>query len=769
MTKMRQLFKRVLLSCLAICLAAVLAGLGTLGGGTDGDRSMAAGAGSGKETEKQSGGAAKVRGKDEVIYASLETGGALKGLYVVNCLEVAEGGAIQDYGEYSQILNLTDTSEMKYQDGVISAEAEAGRFYYQGNIEGGSLPWDVSITYRLDGREVAAEEAAGESGHLEISISTKPNGSGSLFYENYLLQLSLTLDTSVCTNIEAVDASIADAGENKQITFTALPGKEGSFSVVADVSGFRMNGMSIAAVPFSMAFDLPDMGSMTEQLGELSDGVASLNEGAEELKEGAASLAEGAGALKEGSASYKDGLENLGRGMTGLKSGGSQLGGGLSMLSTGAFGLNSGMEEYWTGLSEFVSGLSQMKEGSGKYRSGIESIAGQSDNLAEGSQAINDSLASMAEQLAGQIGGLTGELGQTGEDLGAGTDTGSGNAMELLAALPDALRGSADGIAGIKDGITGLSGNYATMFTNLDEAIMAIPEIDETALAGLGTDNETVNQLVDSYQAAQTVKQTYVQIKEDLASVQKSMDGMSDALASIETVLKDTADQIEEALKGMDLDSIMDALKELNSGIAKLSAQYGEFHQGLLDYTGGVKFFSQSYGSLDDGILDAISGGEDLMEGFGKLQSGAGGLAEGLSSTAKGFDSLMDGVESLADGTEALAAGYEQIDGGIGEIASGTDGVSEGMAGLQDGTRKMHLETKDMPEKIQEEIDKLLEDYDKSDFRPESFVSEKNQNVELVQFVMTTDPIEKEEIDVPDMEEEEMKTPWDRFLDLFRK
>ncbi len=767
MTKKRRLFKRVLLSCLAVCLAVVLAGLGALGGGTDRDRSMAAEADSGKETEKQSGGAAKVQGKDEVIYASLEAGGAIKGLYVVNCLEVAEGGAIQDYGAYSQILNLTDTSEMRYQDGVISAEAEAGRFYYQGNIEGGSLPWDISITYRLDGREVTAEEAAGQSGRLEISISTKPNGSGSLFYDNYLLQISLTLDTSVCGNIEAEDASIADAGENKQITFTALPGKEGSFSVGTDVSGFRMNGMSIAAVPFSMAFDLPDMSSMTEQLGELSDGIASLNEGAEELKEGAASLAEGAGALKEGSASYKDGLEKLGSGITGLKSGGSQLGGGLSRLDTGALGLNSGMEEYWKGLSEFVSGLSQMKEGSGEYRSGIESVAGQSDSLTEGSQAIKDGLASMAEQLAGKLGGLAGDSGQTGGGLGA--DNGNGNILEKLAALPDALREFADGVAGIKGGITGLSGNYGTMFTNLDKVIMAIPEIDETALDGLGTDNETVNQLVASYQAAQTVKKTYVQMKEGLTSVQSSMDGMADALSSIETALKDTADQIEEALKGMNLSSIMDALKELNGGIAELSERYGEFHQGLLDYTEGVKLLSQSYGSLDDGILDAVSGGNSLKDGFGQLQSGAGGLAEGLSSTAKGFDSLMDGVGSLADGTGALLEGYGQVDGGIGEIASGTDGVSEGMAGLQNGTKQMHLETKDMPEKIQEEIDKLLEDYDKSDFRPESFVSEKNLNVELVQFVISTDPIEKEETEEPETEEKEAKSPWDRFLDLFRK
>ncbi|MCD2492898.1 hypothetical protein LQE92_09685 [Lacrimispora sp. NSJ-141] len=769
MTKKRRLFKRVLFSCLAVCLAVILAGLGTLGGGTDRDRSMAAEAGSGKETEKQGGGAAKVQGKDEVIYASLEAGGALKGIYVVNCLEVAEGGTIQDYGAYSQILNLTDTSEMKYKYGIVSAEAEAGRFYYQGNVEEGSLPWDISITYRLDGREVTAEEAAGQNGRLEISILTKPNGSGSLFYENYLLQISLTLDTSVCRNIEAEDASIADAGENKQITFTALPGKEGSFSVGADVSGFRMNGMSIAAVPFSMAFDLPDMSSMTEQLGELSDGIASLNEGTEELKEGAASLAEGAGALKEGSASYKDGLENLGSGITGLKNGGSQLGGGLSMLNAGALGLNSGMEDYWTGLSEFVSGLSQMKEGSGEYRSGIESVAGQSGNLTEGSQAVKDGLASMAEQLAGKLGSLAEESGQTGEGLGAGAAAGNGNALEQLAALPDALRGFADGLAGIKSGITGLSGNYGTMFTNLDKVITAIPEIDETALAGLGTDNETVNQLVASYRAAQTVKQTYIQMKEGLVSVQSSMDDMADALSSIETALRDTADQIEEALKGMDLSSIMDALKELNGGIAELSARYGEFHQGLLDYTEGVELLSQSYGSLDDGILDAVSGGNSLKDGFGELQSGAGGLSEGLSSTAKGFDSLMDGIGSLAEGTGALLDGYGQVDSGIGEIASGTDGVSEGMAGLQDGTRKMHLETKDIPEKIQEEIDKLLEDYDKSDFRPESFVSEKNQNVELVQFVISTDPIEKEEIEEPKTEEEETKTPWDRFLNLFRK
>src|SRR5690606_20443331 len=56
--------------------------------------------------------AGQVVGKDEVVYATLSPDGIGKELYIVNSLEVSEGGQVVDYGKYSSVKNLTDLTEI---------------------------------------------------------------------------------------------------------------------------------------------------------------------------------------------------------------------------------------------------------------------------------------------------------------------------------------------------------------------------------------------------------------------------------------------------------------------------------------------------------------------------------------------------------------------------------------------------------------------------------------------------------------------------------
>ena len=51
---------------------------------------------------------------------------------------------------------------------------QKGKFYYQGNMEG-ELPWDVTISYVLDGKEMDPKELAGKDGQLSIHIHTSAN------------------------------------------------------------------------------------------------------------------------------------------------------------------------------------------------------------------------------------------------------------------------------------------------------------------------------------------------------------------------------------------------------------------------------------------------------------------------------------------------------------------------------------------------------------------------------------------------------------------
>lgn len=67
-----------------------------------------------------------------------------------------------------------------------------------------------------------------------------------------MLQLTLTLDGGKCSQIEAKDAVVACAGENRTLAFTLLPGQEALYTVTAQVTDFSMAGLQIAGLPYTV-------------------------------------------------------------------------------------------------------------------------------------------------------------------------------------------------------------------------------------------------------------------------------------------------------------------------------------------------------------------------------------------------------------------------------------------------------------------------------------------------------------------------------------
>lgn len=247
--------------------------------------------------------------KEEVVYASLSADGKVENVYVVNLFDVDEGGKITDYGAYDTVRNLTDTTLLEQEGDTVSFSAGAGRFSYQGNFGAVALPWRISIVYLLDGKAVSPEELGGASGHLEIQIQISEDDTvDPSFYENDLLQISLSLDSALCSEITAPDATIANAGSLKQITFMAMPGKGGTYTLEAEVTDFEMDGVSIAAMPLNLPIEIPDVSEWSGDLQSLSDAIAALDDGVGTLQEGITELNDGVGALKDGSTGYQNGI-----------------------------------------------------------------------------------------------------------------------------------------------------------------------------------------------------------------------------------------------------------------------------------------------------------------------------------------------------------------------------------------------------------------------------------------------------------------------------
>lgn len=263
--------------------------------------------------------------KEEVVYINLNSDGSVKEINVVNIFDLEENGKIIDYGSYESLRNMTTTDEIKYENDVVTIDAKAGKLYCEGRLKESAMPWDIAISYYMDGKEYTAEEIAGKSGELEIKMSVRnSNECDSSFFEGYALQITFVLDTNNASDIKADGATIANVGSDKQITYTILPNNERDISISASVSDFEMEGIAINGVRMNMSVEIDDselQGKIDEAVnavndldkgaGELSDGAGQLYSASEQLSAASIQLYSGTAALYNGAVDLKNGLTAL--------------------------------------------------------------------------------------------------------------------------------------------------------------------------------------------------------------------------------------------------------------------------------------------------------------------------------------------------------------------------------------------------------------------------------------------------------------------------
>lgn len=280
--------------------------------------------------------------KEEVVYASLGADGSVGGVYVVNSFELDEDTVVTDHGQYSSVVNLTNGNEINYSSGTVSVEAEKGMFWYQGNMDNAELPWNITIEYWFDGEKT--DSPAGKSGAMELKILTSKNeNSSGTFFDDFTLQISVTLDTALCSHIEAPAGTVAASGNDKIINFVGMAGSESEFVVTADVTDFEMASITIAGVRMDMSsyLDSFDISAITEefsgQFTQLSDGIAQLDDGA--------------GQISAGLSAYASGVEEYSAGVTQVADAIGQVNGGANELASGAAQLTAGMSTANQGLA----------------------------------------------------------------------------------------------------------------------------------------------------------------------------------------------------------------------------------------------------------------------------------------------------------------------------------------------------------------------------------------------------------------------------------
>ena len=274
---------------------------------------------------------------DEAYYAMLDYYGNLTEGSVVKSYTLNGANSITDYGKYDSVNNLTDStlhsttgSKTTFDFGSTPPE----HFYFEGKTTQPfeTLPWTISMSYKLNGVPSNAEDLAGKTGVVEIDLNFVPNESASSYARNnYTLEAMAVFNQDDILSLKAEGAQVQLVGNLRIVLFLCLPGEEQHFTIEVGTNDFSFGGMTLLMVPATLSQleqiadisqkkdDLEDdyhklSGSLDDLLSAMNSLTSSLNasaNGLDVLNQARGTFSNGKDALYEGTDLLKDDLTEI--------------------------------------------------------------------------------------------------------------------------------------------------------------------------------------------------------------------------------------------------------------------------------------------------------------------------------------------------------------------------------------------------------------------------------------------------------------------------
>ncbi len=459
-------------------------------------------------------------------------------------------------------------------------------------------------------------------------------------------------------------------------------------------------------------------------------------------------------------------MEEFKEGILELVLGLDDMAGGLGQLDQGGRELSKGVEELSKGLRQLVvAGKGGLGEDTSEEEenlvfassqfleffrlfSSLEGIEVSEEDI----DTIKEALAFISEKLIPAINSIDRESLEEVSSLIEASLPHVRISVENLKAIRESLLAPGDYEAGDEDDLeltSRVSEYYKSQMS--ERAGELSGEIQR--LEAIESNLYIQNQLLDLFiQALPVFEDDFVEFQRLLGELQKILEE-----------LEFSADQVQELL----------------DSLAMLSQGYEAFHGGLVLYVDaieevylgvstGERSLAYGLGALSDGLSQLYQGMEEFSSAKDELLGGVGELSGGARLFYENYLSLHRGLASLAGGLGEFDSGLSQYIHGFWPLHQGLEDLYSGGLELGRGTSAMADETRDMDLKMIEEIKKEIDNFIGQDVDFKSFVDSRNKKVSSVQFIMLYEgrSLPQEETD---QDQEEEKSFWDRFVDLFKK
>lgn len=732
--------------------------------------------------------------KNQVVYVKTDADGNRTGVYVVNSFEANKGVKIDDAGTYNKVTNLSTTQKLTDDSGSVAVTGQGVQdFVYQGDLDKNTqMPWNVTVAYQLDGRDIDAKDLAGKSGKLTMKLKVEKNDdyTGGDYADNYLVQITGQLKDAEAHDIEAEGATVAANGSNTQLTYMVIPGSTGDYTITTDVEDFEFDGWQIVGVPLNLAIDVDSSSMDTSQLVELSNGIATANSGAGQVADGVKTLAASLATANTGAGTLSSGAAALAAGTSQLNAQVPTLVEGVSNLNAGAEGVNAGAVQLKGGASDLSAGLSKLQGSAQQISGGISGIAAGSDTYVDaltlGKQAQEANLAkAQAAAKAAQDAvtatsgnaysalygpqGLTAALSGEGQYL-AGAQQALGGAKQAASAMGnDAAKANAESAkAGAESTVASIAAAKAAVAdaqdaldnaADLDSAKAAAAKLSE-ATAQLDAATASAGSAATSAGAAATAASSA-----DATGLTALLDSASNAVAGAQGLNT----QVSQGLKGAE--SMFGTLTDQVTTLAQAAGAQGGAQGAVTALDSAI----QGYTTVQDGQQLSLAGAiaymnsainpanptavnPGLVAGVGSAATGAGQLSDGAAALAAGTDQLAAGTQQLNGATPALANGASQLNNGAAQLKTGAASLASGMnllssgAGtlasgaseLGNGMQELTDRTSNLDTQVIDTVKDKIEEMLDPGFTPTDFVNgEQGGHINRVQFIYMTGAISK--------------------------
>lgn len=581
--------------------------------------------------------------KDESVYVNADASGKVKKTTVTEWLKNTEKGSVDDETVLEDVENVKGNEKYKEgSDDSIVWESKGKDIYYQGTTDE-ELPVNMSITYKLDGKEISPKDLAGKSGKLEMTINyenkSKQNvdvdGQQTEMYTPFTLATAMMLPTDEYTNVTIDNGKIVSDGDKNIVVGVAFPGLSedlgldssnldvdipSSVTITADVTDVSVGATyTMASANLLDSIGLDDVDSFDD----LDDSINKLEDATNQLVDGSKELAEGTNTLNGKSGELISGVDKLADGVTAYTD-------GVAGVADGANAINSNMALVKNGVSAAV-------EGTGKLAAGVSGVQSGLNTVASG---INTAVASL-NQSGENIKGLANQTALTDEEkqqivsnVSAGLDQ-AGLSEEQKAAVDSAIASAV---------------NAASDETNKKVAYAA-NEYSE-GMSG------AASQLSAASSALTTVDPA-----NPTATVAGGVAAVSAGIDELQTKLgTGTADQ----------PGLTTGVEALASGVSQLAD--------------GANELNQKSSTLNSGMSTLKNGGEQLVSGVGVLASGADTLASGIAEyKSEAIDKLADAFGGDISNVTSRIAAMKELSANYKSYA----GIKDGM----NGSTKFIIET----------------------------------------------------------------------------